>query len=371
MSLLGNPNKLVKIALMKKSSFYPMLQALIAAALFGASAPLSKLMLNQVEPVPLAAFLYLGSGFGAMIFWIIQRRVHIQGSDFAEANIRGQDYLWMAGALLAGGVAAPIILLLSLQITPASTASLLLNFESVATTLIAALLFKEAIGRRIWGAIIAITIASVLLSWKGSGWGLTFGALGILAACGLWGLDNNFTRNISAKNPLAIVAIKGIGAGTFSLILAFVLRIELPTPGNALGALLLGSISYGLSIVLFVLALRGLGAARTSALFGAAPFIGALLALLIFRESPTPSLILAFLVMVAGAYLLLGEDHQHRHEHQVLLHDHRHSHVDGHHTHQHDGDEVQMEHSHLHSHAHNVHKHPHAPDLHHRHAHSN
>ena len=347
----------------------PILKALLAALLFGVSAPLAKALLGEVAPIPLAGLLYLGSGLAALAWLAVQSR---QAST-SEARLLRGDLPWLAGALLVGGVAAPIILMFSLQATPAATASLLLNFEGVATTLIAALAFREAIGRRVWGAIGLITLASMILSWESNGqWGLAPSALGILLACALWGLDNNFTRNISAKNPLTIVAWKGLGAGSFSVLLALLLGQPFPGVAVALRALLLGSVSYGLSIMAFILALRDLGAARTSALFSTAPFIGMTLAFALFREPFTVSFLLALPVMIAGTLLLVGEAHQHEHQHARLVHEHRHRHDDGHHTHVHAPGEIPARgwHSHAHTHAPETHTHPHTPDLHHRHGHT-
>jgi drug/metabolite transporter (DMT)-like permease len=274
--------------------------------------------------------------------------------------------------MLAGGVAAPIVLLIGLQSTPASTASLLLNFECVGTTLVAALVFREAIDRRIGLAILVITAAGILLSWDGSGaWGVAPGALGIVAACFLWGLDNNFTRHISAKNPLIIVAVKGFGAGTFSLLLALLLGKPLPALGSALWAMALGAVSYGLSIQLFILAMRDLGAARTSALFGSAPFVGALLSVVLFWEMPQALFWVAIPLMIGGVWLMLTERHAHPHVHTPEEHAHRHFHPDEHHQHENPGDVSLVDgwHAHPHRHAAIEHAHPHAPDLHHRHEH--
>ncbi|MFZ1399395.1 MAG: EamA family transporter, partial [Candidatus Promineifilaceae bacterium] len=213
---------------MNKQNLAPFLQALAAAALFGMSAPLSKLFLGEVEPVALAAFLYLGSGLGLLLLKLGQR---VWGTAVPPETPNGkEDIPWLAGAIVAGGIAAPIVLLFSLRETAAATASLLLNFEGVATTLIAAFAFKEAVTRRAWVAIITITAATILLSYSpGSSWGFSFGALGILLACVLWGIDNNFTRNISGKDPLTIVIVKGLAAGLFSLLLAMLLGNALPS----------------------------------------------------------------------------------------------------------------------------------------------
>jgi len=342
----------------------------LAAVLFGAAAPLAKLLLGDVDPIPLASFLYLGSGVTALFLFLItnlSRKGHS-----VEAHLTRADMPWMAGAMFAGGVAAPIILLLSLQNTPASTASLLLNFESVATTLIAVVAFKEAVDRRILWAIGLITLASILLSWDaGSGWGLSLGALGILAACFLWGLDNNFTRHVSGKNPLMIVAIKGLGAGTFSLVLSLVLGKPLPGATTALWTMILGAFSYGLSIHLFILAMRSLGSARTSAFFSTAPFVGTLLAVLVLKEMPDVLFWLSAPVMAAGAWLMLSENHDHHHVHEPFEHTHAHKHPDEHHEHPHNAETPLGKglHAHLHTHAVLAHEHDHTPDLHHRHLH--
>lgn len=354
---------------MERNSLYPALQALLAAILFGASAPAAKLLLGEIEPVLLAGLLYLGSGLGIVCFRLLRGQT---ASSQSEAGITRGDLGWLAGAVLAGGVAAPILLLLSLRDTPASTASLLLNFESVATTLIAALIFHEAISRRaLWG-IGCITLASILLSWDTSGaWGFSAGALGIVAACALWGIDNNLTRNISAKDPLTIVLVKGFGAGTVSLVIALITGNAIPSSGIVLGALLLGSLSYGLSIVLFIHAMRGLGAARTSAIFGTAPLAGVVLSFALFRDAPSPLFGIALPLMVVAMWLLLNERHSHRHFHETVTHDHRHRHDDGHHNHDHPGMvDRSLTHSHVHTHEAMTHEHPHLPDIHHRHTHS-
>ncbi|KAF0111249.1 MAG: DMT(drug/metabolite transporter) superfamily permease [Chloroflexi bacterium] len=287
----------------------------------------------------------------------------------SEAQIKRPDFLWLAGAVIAGGVAAPITLLFSLKITPAATASLLLNFEGVATTFIAVLVFKEAISRRAWWAVGLITLSSIILSINLSdGWGFSIGALGIIAACILWGIDNNFTRNISAKDPLSIVTIKGLAAGSFSLALALVLGNPLPVAGVILRAMLLGCFCYGISIVLFIRAMRSLGAARTSAVFGTAPLAGMILSFLVFRELPGGMFFVALPLMVIGTLFLAGEEHIHQHLHSKSIHEHSHSHKDGHHEQDHDGEPIKS-HSHLHTHADTEHSHHHMPDIHHRHVH--
>ncbi len=354
---------------MRRTSIYPIIQALLAAVLFGASAPLAKLLLDEIAPVPLAAFLYLGSGIGLTVYRSLRRAS--PHSAAAEAQIGQADLPWIFGAVLSGGVIAPIVLMFSLRATPAATASLLLNFEGVATAMIAAWVFKEALGRRVWWAVALITLASVILTWDASeGWGISWGAIGVLGACALWGLDNNLTRNVSAKDPSLTVTIKGLGAGGFSLLLALALRNPFPQWTTILAAMLLGSVSYGLGIVLFILALRGLGAARTGALYGTAPFVGAFLSFILFRDQVLPSFVVAFVIMTVGAALLLREEHTHSHTHPSLQHTHRHRHDDGHHAHQHAGEVApDVSHAHEHNHEATEHVHPHMPDIHHRHAH--
>jgi drug/metabolite transporter (DMT)-like permease len=244
---------------------------------------------------------------------------------------------------------------------------LLLNFEVAATTVLALLVFREEVSRRaLWSATL-VTISSVLLSAEpGARWGISLGALGILAACILWGVDNNLTRNISAKDPLTIVTIKGLAAGAVSLVLATALGNPLPAMGIVLGALLLGCLSYGLSIVLFIRAMRGIGAARTSAWFGAAPLVGVIVSLVLFQQLPNWLFWIALLLMAMAAALLLNEQHEHEHFHELLVHEHAHQHEDEHHEHAHMSAPPRT-HSHEHRHEQSRHAHEHMPDIHHRH----
>jgi drug/metabolite transporter (DMT)-like permease len=347
---------------MKNNNLSFILQALLAAIFFGASSPIAKLLLNDIAPIFLAAFLYLGSGTGTALVKLTQR----MRSKEVEAGIKPPDIKWLAGAIISGGILAPIVLMVSLQNTPASTASLLLNFEGVATTLIALLFFKEAIGRRAWTAIIIITLASIFLSTNFAGsFGLSLGALGVILACVLWGVDNNFTRNISGKDPLVIVAWKGLVAGMFSFFLAMYIGNSMPSFTTILYTLLLGFVSYGLSTMLFIRSMRGLGAARTSTLYGTAPLAGVLLSIVIFGEFPSFLFVIAAILMIGGALLLINESHSHAHVHTVLFHDHSHRHDD----HSHGHDEVEGTHSHEHEHSAEEHEHDHMPDIHHRHGH--
>ncbi len=342
--------------------------ALAAAALFGASVPAAKLLLGHVHPVLLASFLYLGSGIGLFIYRLLQRVW--PGKERREAGLSRNDLPWLLAASCAGGIAAPIVLLLGLRHTPAATASLLLNFEGVATAVIAALAFREAVTTRIWSAVALVTLASIMLSLDPSGeWGFSIGALGVLAACAFWGIDNNLTRQISAKDPVSIVIVKGLAAGSCSLVLALALGASMPGPMELLLSLVLGTACYGFSIVFFILAMRRLGSIRTSAYFASAPFIGALLSFVVFRELPTVFFIISFPIMTAGVFLLFGERHSHFHRHVELDHTHLHRHDDAHHNHAHPGLASGQAHSHPHTHDAIAHEHPHTPGIHHRHTH--
>lgn len=341
---------------------------ILAAVLFGISAPLSKLILDNVDPIVLAGLLYLGAGASLGLLLLLRR---VLGYVDREARLEKRDLPWLVGAILSGGVAGPILLLLGLQRTPASTTSLLLNFEVVATGLIAFALFRESVGKRAWWAIAAIAIGGTLLSFDLSGgWGFSLGALLVLGACLAWGFDNNFTGRISLKDPKRIVAIKGLAAGAFSLLLALALGRPLPTIGRTLWALALGTVSYGASIALFVQSLRRVGAARTGALFGMAPFVGVALSLIVFRQLPQLTFFVALPLMVLAAVLLAREKHEHKHVHTELSHTHSHRHDDAHHKHVHMDDHAEDS-SHVHEHTHQdlAHSHIHQPDPHHRHKH--
>jgi drug/metabolite transporter (DMT)-like permease len=352
-----------------KMKSLPIFEALLAAILFASSTPLSKLLIGDINPIPMAAFLYLGSGAGA---FLIRTLMKIRNPERkSEAKLTHKDLPWLLGAIISGGVLAPIVLLFGLRITPASTASLLLNFEGVATALIAAVFFKEAIGKRVTWSIVLITLASIILSFTWGEWGFSLGIFLILGACVFWGIDNNFTRNISDRDPLQIVMFKGLGAGSFSLILALVLNTPMPKVGTILLASGLGVISYGLSIALIIRAMRGLGSARAYAWYGSAPFISLLLSLIIFRERPSLNMWVGLGLMIIGAWLMVTERHSHLHVHPLLAHEHAHQHPDAHHTHTHEGldPSTTISHSHLHEHDPLEHEHEHTPDIHHRHEH--
>ena len=342
--------------------------ALLSAALFGAGTPLAKLLLGGgVDPWLLAGLLYLGSGIGLGAVHIARG---LFGIPAAEAPLRRGDLPWLGLVILSGGVVGPLLLMLGLSLTPASTSALLLNLEGLATMVIAWLAFRENVDRRLLAGAFAILAGAVLLSWQGGPSGIGLGALAIAGACAAWGVDNNLTRKLSSADPVQIAAIKGLTAGAVNLALAMAHGATLPHLGFIVGAAAVGFFGYGVSLVLFVLALRHLGAARTGAYFSTAPFLGAALALAIFREPVTAGLVGAAILMGIGVWLHLSERHEHEHQHLPLDHEHRHIH-DEHHQHVHDGGDPPDEpHTHLHHHAPMRHKHPHYPDLHHRHEHA-
>lgn len=341
---------------------------ILAAVLFGMSAPLSKVLLDRVDPVLLAGLLYLGAGGSLGLLLLIGRAF---GANSREAHLERRDRPWLAGAVISGGIAGPILLLLGLQRTPAATTSLLLNLEVVATGLIAFALFRESVGWRVWWAIAAISSGGVLLTLDpGASCAISAGALLVLGACLAWGIDNNLTERISLKDPKRIVAIKGLAAGAFSFALGIALGRPLPSAIHALYGLVLGTVSYGASIFLFVRSLRQVGAARTGALFAMAPFAGVAGSLILFRELPGWTFFAALPLMIVAAALLAGEKHEHVHVHAGLTHIHGHRHDDRHHEHAHSEDVTSYDrHAHQHTHHGLIHTHPHKPDPHHRHKH--
>jgi len=341
------------------------LLALAAAALFGASTPLAKLLQADIAPGMLAGLLYLGSGAGLALVQIVRRR----GGRADETPLQPGDYPALAGAVLCGGVAAPLLLMWGLAGTSASGASLLLNLEGVLTALIAALVFKEAVGRRMAFAALLMLAAGLLLGYAPqAGFDLSLRTLAVCAACALWALDNNLTRRIAAADPVNIAMIKGLAAGGANVLAALALGAQLPPALPLAGSLILGWLGYGVSLVLYILALRHLGSARAAAHFSTAPFIGAALAIALLGEPVSAGFVAAFVLMAAATWLALTESHGHGHAHEPLAHRHMHTH-DAHHQHAHRGDEGPAPHTHPHRHEPLAHSHPHLPDLHHRHRH--
>lgn len=341
--------------------------ALAAAALFGLSAPAAKLLAGSVDPWLLAGLLYLGSGIG-LGFYRLARR--FAGHVESEAPLRRQDLPWLGGAVAAGGIIGPVLLMYGLAVGTAVQSSLLLNLEGVFTALLAWSIFRENFDARIALGMAAIAGGAAVLSWNPSeAFALDASALLVAGACLAWAIDNNLTRMVSGGDPLQIAAFKGIAAGSINVLLATVRQAPWPPPAAILGAGLVGLVGYGTSLVLFVLALRLLGAARTGAYFSTAPFVGAIAGALALHEPLTWRISLAAVLMGAGVWLHLTERHDHEHQHEALEHTHAHVH-DEHHRHAHaPGTPPGEPHSHPHVHAPLRHSHPHFPDLHHRHHH--
>lgn len=338
---------------------YGILAALAAAILFGASTPFAKLLLGGVDPWLLAGVLYLGSGIGLSAI-----RLAVRGE---RSRLGPGEWPWLAGAILAGGVAGPVLLMFGLAGTTASTSSLLLNAESVLTAVLAWVVFKENADRRIVLGMLAIVAGAVVLSWPGGSVEASWSALAVLGACLCWAVDNNLTRKVSLSDPLQIAAVKGLAAGVTNVALAFVLGADLPSPATAAGAATLGFLGYGLSLAAFVVSLRELGTARTGAYFSTAPFVGAALSVLLLGEPVTVRLVAAAALMGLGGWLHLTERHEHDHRHEALEHEHAHEHDE--HHHHHGADEPTGPHVHCHRHEPMIHRHPHYPDAHHRHGH--
>jgi drug/metabolite transporter (DMT)-like permease len=340
------------------------LSALMAALLFGASTPFAKLALGSANPLLVAGLLYLGSGIGLAIVRMLRRGRQ------KETPLTQRDLPWLLGAILAGGVAAPVLLLVGLLSTSASAASLLLNFEAVATAAIAWIVFRENVDRRVGAGFACILLGGVLLSLPpGGGAVVSGGALLVAAACLCWGIDNNLTRNISGSDPSQIAMWKGLAAGAVNTGLALAIGAELPGAPIVVGVAFLGFLGYGVSLVLFVRALRHLGAARTGAYFSTAPFAGAVLAFAIGQGRLDWAFSAAGALMLVGVWLHVTEHHEHTHVHEPMEHEHLHFH-DAHHQHTHGpGDPPGEPHAHRHQHAWLRHSHAHHPDTHHQHAH--
>jgi drug/metabolite transporter (DMT)-like permease len=329
--------------------------ALAAACLFGLSTPMAKWFGGGLAPQAMAGILYLGSGIGLGAVWIFRR----DGSQLGR-----RDLPWLAAAILSGGV-----LMAGLKSTSAATAALLLNFEAVATALIAWFVARENVGARVACGFGLIFAGAVLLSFQPGRLGFSPPALLILGACVCWGIDNNVTRNITAGDPVQIAAIKGLVAGGVNLALAAAAGSRTTLAWPVLGLGVVGLLGYGISLVFFIRALRDLGTARTGAYFSSAPFLGAAAAVLLLHEPLTVRLVLAGGLIALGVWLHISERHEHWHVHEEMEHEHLHRH-DEHHRHEHSPEDPPgEEHTHRHRHTVLAHSHPHDPDIHHRHDH--
>lgn len=335
-----------------------------AALLFGASTPLAKALLGAVDPWLMAGLLYAGAGIGLLAFRLIE------GGGRLRLDIARADRPWLLGAIVFGGGVGPVLLMLGLALTDAATSSLLLTLEGVFTALIAWVVFREHVhARLVWG-MGAIALGAAALAWNGAPTlAAGLGPLLIAGACLAWGIDNNLTRKVALNDATVIAMLKGLFAGAANLVLAALAGVHWPPAAPAVGSMIVGFAGYGVSLVLFVLALRELGAGRTGAYFSTAPFMGAVLAITVFHAALTPILLVAAVLMGVGVWLHLTETHDHEHLHDPLTHEHDHVH-DAHHQHEHGPDDPLTEpHTHRHTHAALRHSHAHYPDAHHRHGH--
>lgn len=339
--------------------------AIASALLFGITTPIAKQLLAGTHPLLIAGLLYLGSGIGVSALRLIQDR------GWSATGLVAGDWPWLASSTLVGGIIAPALLMTGLAHADAASASLLLNLEVVFTAVLAWVVFKEPAGSRVVLGLAAIFAGGLLLVWPArlSGGG-SLAALGaIAAACFCWALDNNLTRKISASDARVLAAIKGLVAGLTNTVLAFGLGASLPPLPHMLVTMAIGFLGYGLSLVLFIVALRQLGTARTGAYFATAPFIGAAVAMILYGQSGDSAFWVAAVCMTAGVWLHVTEHHEHDHVHEPLSHSHAHTH-DEHHRHQHGSDwDGNEPHTHAHAHGWLRHGHAHFPDIHHRHGH--
>jgi drug/metabolite transporter (DMT)-like permease len=338
--------------------------AIGSAVLFGASAPLSKLLIGAVDPWLLAGILYLGAGLG---LGLVSIGGSAAGLPRTEAPLRRGDLPWLAAIVFFGGFLGPLMLMFGLSFTSASSAALLLNLEGVATMLIAWVVFRENVDRRLLVGAAAILCGALVLAWTGQSFSLDLGGVLIAGACLAWGIDNNLTRKLSSADPVQLAMIKGLAAGSANVVLALATGASVPSASLLLAGGVVGFFGIGVSLVMFMLGLRHLGTARTGAYFSLAPFIGAAIALPLLGEPFTAQLAIAGALIAIGLWPHLAERHSHEHVHEAIEHEHRHVH-DEHHQHEHNGP-VTGPHSHWHRHEPIRHTHPHYPDLHHRHTH--
>ncbi len=349
---------------MRRGIFYGLLSAL----LFGASTPFAKIFLQEISPILLAGLFYVGSGLG-LFFLILVKKLRVKTQSNIQ-KINAHDIPWLIGSIIFGGIAAPMLLMFGISLIPASSASLLLNSEAVLTSLLAWFVFKENFDWRIMLGMGFIIAANVLLSFQEFQFdGIPWGSILIILSCLCWAIDNNLTRKVSANDALKISAIKGGVSGFVVFGIALVIGNKLPDFFKISQVLIVGFLGYGLSLVLFVMALRNLGTARTGAYFSTAPFCGAALSLLMLQENPSMIFWIASILMVIGIWIHLTENHTHEHTHEEMDHEHLHYH-DEHHQHQHDFLWNGVEpHNHKHNHTELTHSHHHYPDIHHRHKH--
>lgn len=343
----------------------PVVIVLVSAALFGVSAPLAKSLVQGMPPTELAGLLYLGAFVGLGSFAVARNILFKRGG---YEPVTRRDAKWLAGSILSGGIAAPILMVTGLMVLTGFTASLLLNLEGVFTALLAVTIFREKESRRLWAALLTMTLASIILTYDPANGDFRIeGTLLLAGAMLCWGLDNNLTQRISGKDPVQISMAKGAVAGTASIAITLLVGAPLAFDAGAVYALVLGAFSYGVSLVLFILALSKLGSSRTAALFATGPFIGAALSIPLLGEPLEWLMLPSALLMGLAVWLITRERHVHPHRHPAMTHAHPHDHDDPHHRH-HPGERTGC-HSHVHSHEETVHSHAHWPDTTHRHDH--
>ena len=328
--------------------------AILAAALYAINVPLSKILLNYVEPTMMAAFLYLGAGLGLFIYGMAEKKI---GKGERKEPLTKKELPYTVAMVLLD-IAAPILLMLGISMTNSANVSLLNNFEIVATSIIALVIFKEAISKRLWFAIALVTIASIVLSFEGAGsFVFNQGSLFVLGACLCWGFENNCTKMISNKSSIEIVVIKGTFSGLGSLIVALLLGEQIPAVKWLVCVLALGFVAYGLSIHFYIMAQKDLGAAKTSAFYSIAPFLGVAFSMLLLNERPGVQFYAALTIMIISTYFMVKDTielqhthehahtHTHEHSHEGIVHTHEHTHV---HTHIHTHTEDSEDHCHEH-----------------------
>lgn len=345
--------------------------ALLAAFFFSISVPLGKLLLERINPWQLSALSYLGCGIG-LCLWLAAKNIKTKKTSPAkEAPLEKTDIPYIIGFIVSGGIIAPVLLFKGLSVASASLSSIALNFELVFTALIAFLFFKENISVKILFSVFFVVLGGSVLFFDFQGFSFSFnrGIFLVIGASLMWGLDNNFTAKVSIKNPVSIAAAKGIAGGLVNLGLSFYLvgfNLEFKL---ILMGLALGFVSYGISLVLLIISMRDLGASRAGILFGANPFMAALLSIMILKEPVTCQFVFAAIIMAIGIIFIFSEKHAHKHFHECLEHSHKHAH-DEHHEHKHGGENKSSDiHSHKHVHEANEHSHEHLPDSHHKHRH--
>lgn len=348
---------------MRIKGAFPLVTALASALLFAAATPVSKVLLSGSAPILLAGLLYLGAAIGVLPLVLAERK------RATTAHYDGRSRGLLAGAILCGGVLGPIAYLFGLQLSQASSVSLWLNLELVATAVLGHLVFRDHLGKYGWAGVAGVVCAGALLTIGERGQGLA--ALLVALACLFWGLDNHFTALIDGITPARSTLWKGLAAGSFNLILATAMGAVWPAVSVWTVALVVGALSYGASIALYIASAQQLGATRAQIIFASSPFLAAALSALFLSEPFGPLHAVAVGVLIVSVVLLLKDRqvHEHAHSHDALEHEHSHRHDDGHHTHTHDGLPASTRHSHRHSHESLRHAHPHWPDLHHRHEH--